>query len=100
MNQRVRKRGFREKGLSSTGLCIITVTLESPGNLKRKLRLFLFSGSHVGLRSHHVRYPYDASTNQMISDWSLRESDSFLRDMSTDSDVLASHRSIVGLPGG
>jgi hypothetical protein len=40
---------FREKGLSSTGPCIITVTLESPGNLKRKLRLFQFSGSHVGL---------------------------------------------------
>lgn len=46
--------------------------------------------------SHHVRYPYDASTNQMISDWSLRESDSFLRDMSTYSDVLASHSRAPG----
>lgn len=32
----------------------------------------------------------------MISDWSLRESDSFLRDMSTDSDVLASHSRAPG----
>ena len=78
--------------MSSTRLCIIKVTLESPGQAQiAPFTIFRFPGW-----SHHVRYPYDATTKKMISDWSLRESDSLLRDMSTDSDVLASNSRAPG----
>lgn len=83
---------FREKGLSSTGLCIIKVTLESPG----QAQIAPFTIFRFPCWSHHVRYPYDATTKKMISDWSLRESDSLLRDMSTDSYVLASNSRAPG----
>ena len=82
----------RKRELTFTGLCIIKVTLESPG----QAQIAPFTIFRFPCWSHHVRYPYDATTKKMISDWSLRESDSLLRDMSTDSDVLASNSRAPG----
>lgn len=97
MNPRVRKRGslVREKEGFELNWAMYNYS-DFRVTRKSKAQIAPFPIFRFPCWSHHVRYPYDASTNQMISDWSLRESDSFLRDISTNSDVLASHSRAPG----